>query len=127
MRIVSVLFFAIALLNATPLVDRLAKRGKKVLNLLCDTDKIPKEINQKSLEDLIRDIEKSKACEDISKRDLKAVATYLLNKNHLETSATQINQIDVPKDAKCPVCGMFVAKYPKWVALIEVEKKEALF
>ncbi|NGZ05274.1 MAG: nitrous oxide reductase accessory protein NosL [Magnetococcales bacterium] len=24
----------------------------------------------------------------------------------------------VPAGAKCPVCGMFVAKYPEWVALI---------
>jgi copper chaperone NosL len=23
-----------------------------------------------------------------------------------------------PADAKCPVCGMFVAKYPKWVAAV---------
>jgi len=32
-------------------------------------------------------------------------------------------KIEVPQDAKCPVCGMFVAKYPQWVAMIEGEKK----
>ena len=31
-------------------------------------------------------------------------------------------KIEVPQDAKCPVCGMFVAKYPQWVAMIEGEK-----
>ncbi len=36
----------------------------------------------------------------------------------LTTSA----KIEVPQDAKCPVCGMFVAKYPQWVAMIEGEK-----
>ena len=29
--------------------------------------------------------------------------------------------IEVPEDAKCPVCGMFVSKYPKWVAQIKIK------
>ncbi len=29
-------------------------------------------------------------------------------------------KVDVPKDAKCAVCGMKVAKYPNWVAVIEM-------
>ena len=29
------------------------------------------------------------------------------------------NKIFVPKEAKCPVCGMFVAKYAQWAAVIE--------
>lgn len=28
----------------------------------------------------------------------------------------EIPKIDVPKQSRCPVCAMFVAKYPKWVA-----------
>jgi len=36
---------------------------------------------------------------------------------------TPTSKIEVPKDAKCPVCGMFVAKYPQWVAMIEGEKR----
>lgn len=31
-------------------------------------------------------------------------------------------KMDVPKDAKCPVCGMFVAKYPQWVAMADGAK-----
>lgn len=34
-----------------------------------------------------------------------------------------VAKIEVPKDAKCPICGMFVAKYPQWVALYDGEKK----
>ena len=37
----------------------------------------------------------------------------------VETPST----IEVTKDAKCPVCGMFVAKYPQWVAMFDGEKK----
>jgi nitrous oxide reductase accessory protein NosL len=36
-------------------------------------------------------------------------------------------QIEVPRNAKCPVCGMFVAKYPKWAARIEAESKNYYF
>ncbi|MBT8344418.1 MAG: nitrous oxide reductase accessory protein NosL [Sulfurovum sp.] len=36
-------------------------------------------------------------------------------------------KIEVPKEVKCPVCGMFVAKYPKWAAFIDVEEKKHYF
>ena len=32
--------------------------------------------------------------------------------------AVQSAPVAVPKDAKCPVCGMFVAKFPDWSASI---------
>ena len=32
--------------------------------------------------------------------------------------AVQYAPVSVPKDAKCPVCGMFVAKFPDWSASI---------
>ena len=35
--------------------------------------------------------------------------------------------IEVPKEVKCPVCGMFVAKYPKWAARIEADSKNYYF
>ncbi|WP_263833812.1 nitrous oxide reductase accessory protein NosL [Sulfurospirillum oryzae] len=35
----------------------------------------------------------------------------------------KVEKIDTPSDAKCPVCGMFVAKYPQWVAMADGEKK----
>jgi len=39
-----------------------------------------------------------------------AISHYVWTKN--------IETINVPLDAKCPVCGMFVSKYPKWSAKI---------
>ena len=32
--------------------------------------------------------------------------------------AAQNAPVPVPKDAKCPVCGMFVAKFPDWSAYV---------
>lgn len=52
------------------------------------------------------------ASEDFPKDFAKPVASKL----------APVSKIEVPKDAKCPVCGMFVAKYPQWVAMMEGEK-----
>ena len=35
--------------------------------------------------------------------------------------------IKVTKDEKCPICGMFVYKYPKWAAQIFYDKKHYSF
>ncbi|ATB69189.1 NosL family protein [Sulfurospirillum diekertiae] len=39
------------------------------------------------------------------------------------STVVPVTKIEVPKDAKCPICGMFVAKYPQWVALYDGDKK----
>ncbi|AXK49201.1 hypothetical protein CRU87_08770 [Aliarcobacter trophiarum LMG 25534] len=49
------------------------------------------------------------------------------NHNMQNHNTNQINSehssLTIPQDAKCSVCGMFVAKYDKWVATIQVEKE----
>ena len=40
--------------------------------------------------------------------------------------ANQNSSLTIPKDAKCPVCGMFVAKYEKWIATIKTEKRVSI-
>lgn len=39
----------------------------------------------------------------------------------------KVTKIVVPKDAKCPVCGMFVAKNPQWAAMIDDNGKSFYF
>jgi nitrous oxide reductase accessory protein NosL len=42
-------------------------------------------------------------------------------------NSTEKEAISVPKKSKFPVCGMFVDKYPKWVATIKVGTKKHYF
>ena len=49
-------------------------------------------------------------CKDLKPKQLQAVALYLVQRSG--------HRIHVPKNAKCPVCGMFVAKYPRWATMI---------
>lgn len=39
----------------------------------------------------------------------------------------QVTKIVVPKDAKCPICGMFVGKNPQWAAMIDDNGKSFYF
>lgn len=60
-------------------------------------------------------------CSGVDEPKLQALSLYLWD--HREGAADSHDhsrgkgmQIDVPAQAKCPVCGMFVAKYPRWAA-----------
>lgn len=49
-----------------------------------------------------------------------------MNHENHQTESSNVNS-NIPKDAKCPVCGMFVAKYPNWAATIKTEKETFYF
>ena len=97
----------------------LAKKGKKIFETLCDEDKF-KEFNSK---DEAREFI-AKNCQSLNEDRLNALSTYL----YLPNLANEKNQmIDVPQNAKCPVCGMFVAKYEKWATKIDTSSKVFYF
>jgi nitrous oxide reductase accessory protein NosL len=66
-------------------------------------------------EELAWQIKDKNYCSNINDKKLNDVVSYLINKDTLK----QQESIKVPKNSKCPVCGMFTAKYPKWVATIK--------
>jgi len=65
--------------------------------------------------DLKSYLAKSKVCGDLKGKKLQALSLYIWE-------AKDKKRIHVPKNAKCPVCGMFVAKYPRWAAMIVDER-----
>ena len=86
--------------------NKMAMMGKMLYEKRC------KEVDQKfsSMAKLKDYLASNKIC-DLKGKKLQAVALYLWKKQNSK-------KIIVPKDAKCPVCGMFVAKHPKWAAMI---------
>jgi nitrous oxide reductase accessory protein NosL len=101
-------------------IDKLILKGEKMASVLCSKEKLP---NYKtSIEATMVNIETSLACSKLSSSKLKAIAYYLQ-----KGISKKSEHIVVPKNAKCPVCGMFVSKYPKWSAKIVIEKKELYF
>ncbi len=118
------LVFSVSIWASDPSLAKIAKlsqKGAKVAKLMCDAHKLPKA--KGTIETLMQKIESSGACQKLSKHNLKAVAYYVSNG---EMKLSQ-NHMDVPNGAKCPVCGMFVYKYPKWAAMIEHDGKKYYF
>lgn len=98
---------------------KLAKKGKKIFETLCDSSKF-KEFETKELaNEFIK-----QNCQNLDSQKIQAVLTYL----YIPKLANEKSQmIDIPKDAKCPVCGMFVAKYEKWASVIKTTEKSFYF
>lgn len=63
-------------------------------------------------------------CGSLNESQLQAVALYLWDVVRINQD-TGYNFIKVPENEKCPVCGMFVAKYPRWAAEITYKQNDA--
>jgi len=122
--LVLILLFSL-FLDAKGLSDvktkRWVQKGKKIVELLCDTSKLPKV--QGTMESLAKSVLESQACGNIDVKKSQMVALYLLDANSTKAKS----HMEVPDGAKCPVCGMFVYKYPKWAAEMVVDGKKYYF
>ena len=103
----------------------LVKKGEKVALKLCDPDTLS-QIKSKKLDHILQDIDERKPCIKLNTRNKEALAYFILAGQSASLTPVK-GQIEVPKEVKCPVCGMFVAKYPKWAAVIEVETDKHYF
>ena len=103
------------------MVEKLSKKGEKIVKALCEERKLPEATG--NIKEFMKEIESSGACPPLSGQKLEAVA-YFLSKG---SSNTPGKEMVVPSKAKCPVCGMFVGKYPKWAAMMAIGGKKFYF
>ena len=104
---------------------KLVQKGEKIALKLCDENKLSK-IQSKKLHEIFQELETLQPCIRLNTRNKEALA-YFIMAGQYETLKPVKGQIKVPKEVKCPVCGMFVAKYPKWAAHIEADEKHYYF
>ncbi|TET88799.1 MAG: hypothetical protein E3J96_02545 [Sulfurovum sp.] len=102
-------------------IVKLSNKGEKIVKTLCESKKLPSA--EGTIEQLMEKIKTSGACPPLSKSKLEAVAYYVSN-GSMKLAG---KHMDVPGNAKCPVCGMFVSKYPKWAARIKHDDKNYYF
>jgi nitrous oxide reductase accessory protein NosL len=103
-------------------IKKLSHKGERIVLALCDKEKLPDQ--NSDIAKLIEEIRDSKACPPLSLAKAKAVAYFIAYENKKEADS---KPMDVPLDAKCPVCGMFVSKYPKWAASMKHDEKVYYF
>jgi len=91
--------------------------GKKIFDKMCDPTIDPN--NYAQINELKADIKTKKLCGDLKHpKKFQAVALYLWEVKRTSDKKADNGAIKVAKDEKCPVCGMFVYKYPRWAAQI---------
>ncbi len=111
-------FLIVTILFITPLLaDKTAmliQKGARISKVMCDKNKL-QSLLAKTTEEAKKRIVSEKICSGLNPGQLEAVALFVTSSGQQTTTQS----IHVPKDAKCPICGMFVAKYPKWVAFLK--------
>ncbi len=93
---------------------QMAKKGKNIFEKMCNKIELP-EFN--AIGEAKKYIIDNSICKNLDEQMLQSVSIYLYDPI---LAVDRSKMIAVPEDAKCPVCGMFVAKYPKWVASISI-------
>jgi copper chaperone NosL len=93
----------------------MAKKGKKIFESLCNQVEL-KEFN--SIGEVKQYLIDNNVCKNLDSQMLQSVSIYLYDPMLAVDKSKMMN---VPEDAKCPVCGMFVSKFPKWVAQIQLK------
>lgn len=104
---------------------KLVQKGEKIASTLCDENKLSK-IKTKNFQQTLQMIDQIQPCVGLNTRNKEALA-YFIMAGQTEMLDAPKGQIKVPKEVKCPVCGMFVSKYPKWAAHIEADGKNYYF
>jgi nitrous oxide reductase accessory protein NosL len=90
--------------------------GKKIFAKKCQQDI---ELDKfSSINELKATIVNGNVCKNLKGMQSQAVTLYLWEVKRANILEKSGESITVSKDEKCPVCGMFTYKYPKWVAQI---------
>jgi nitrous oxide reductase accessory protein NosL len=99
--------------------------GKKIFEKGCDTSF---DIHSFSTsQELQHAILEQHVCKSLSSQQLESLILYLWDVKRLENSKDAYQAIHVHQDEKCPVCGMYVYKYPRWAAQIIYQKRQLSF
>jgi copper chaperone NosL len=93
--------------------SKMAEKGAKIFATMCSDADLPQ---FSSIAEAKTHLATSGACGQLDDGQYQAVAIYLMSG---AGGHAAMGPIQVPEKAKCPVCGMFVAKYPNWVGEIE--------
>lgn len=99
-----------------------AEKGKMMYAKLCKQDELPA---FGSIAEAKTYIVENDTCGTLKDKQYQAIAIYLMKRDAMATASSKA--IHVTHGAKCPVCGMFVEKYPKWAAEIKIDGYTHLF
>jgi len=97
--------------------------GKSIYNKKCSDINVS---NYDSFTALESSIQTKSRCKNLQKKYQEALALYLWEQLRVD-SKKKIPKIVITHKDKCPVCGMFLYKYPRWVSMIEYKSGKKLY
>ncbi|MFA6190997.1 MAG: nitrous oxide reductase accessory protein NosL [Sulfurimonas sp.] len=104
---------------------RIYQIGKNVYDKMCTHDIDLR--NYSTIDELKNSIKNDNLCKPLKEDLVEALSTYLWEVKRAPEHVEAKEVIVVNKDEKCPICGMFVYKYPKWVAQIFYKESNLSF
>ena len=116
--------FAYPQISSAVKEKRLYPMGQKVYTKLCKTINAKQ---YKSYEEMQENISSNHLCKKMKDEHFQALSLYLWDTQRVETKAHKEEHIHITKEDKCPVCGMYVYKYPKWATQIFYVNKHYSF
>jgi copper chaperone NosL len=99
--------------------------GKKIFTKKCSKDIDLN--NYIEINELKSALKNEALCKPLKEKQLQAVALYLWEVKRFGDLKKIEGTIQVAHDEKCPICGMFVYKYPRWAAQIFYAQKHYSF
>ncbi len=116
---IAFLIVSLTMLNASEgyKEKKIYPMGEKVYKARCQQTIDPN--SYKTIDELKKDIKEKKLCKPLKEKHFEALSLYLWDVKRVGTVKTHKDVIKVSKDEKCPVCGMFIYKYPRWAAQMD--------
>ena len=127
--VIVTIFFTTALFSYPDYSDTIKEKkiyplGKKVFEKRCSHLDVGASDSYKSLQKMIAN---SKECKRLPKKYQEALALYLWDVKRIAKRDKAYPKLTVSHKDKCPVCGMFLYKYPRWVSMIEYNNGKKLY
>ena len=98
--------------------------GKRVYEKRCSNIDVTKYV---SYDGLLEAIEKEPKCSKLKKEYKEALGLYLWDEVRVKKELKKYPSLAVSHKEKCPICGMFLYKYPRWVSMIEYKDGKKIY
>ena len=98
--------------------------GKKIYQSRCHNQSFN---TFQSYDELFEHLQTTHGCGKLPKRYQEALALYIWDTQHQKAHEEHLPKLHVTHKDKCPVCGMFLYKYPQWVSRIVYGEKSYSF
>lgn len=124
------LFSFVSLYGSYPQISQAVKEkklypmGQKIYKKRCEDINLSQFDSYDAMQE---HIVSHKLCKNLNPTYLQALSLYLWDTQRVIKTVALEKHIVVHKEDKCPVCGMFVYKYPKWATEIKYDDTKYVF